>query len=72
MSFGAWIPNGQYIRAAGLVLYPYVFVAGPNKHDTLLVFSLAQKLQQGSLHRDLGIALNKFFPDSIAIGLLML
>ena len=23
------------IRAPGLVLYPYVFVAGPNKHDIL-------------------------------------
>ena len=25
----------SYIRAPGLVLYPYVFVAGPNKHDIL-------------------------------------
>ena len=25
----------SYIRASGLVLYPYVFVAGPNKHDIL-------------------------------------
>ena len=31
--------------ASGLVLYPYVFVAGPNKHDTFLVLSLARKLQ---------------------------
>ena len=22
-----------YIRASGLVLYPYMFIAGPNKHD---------------------------------------
>ena len=27
-------------------MYPYVFVAGPNKHDTLLVFSPLRKLQQ--------------------------
>ena len=25
----------SYIRAPGLVLYPYVLVAGPNKHDIL-------------------------------------
>ena len=24
----------SYIRASGFVLYPYVFVAGPNKYDT--------------------------------------
>ena len=36
----------SYIRASRFVLYPYVFVAAPNKHDTLLVFSLARKLQQ--------------------------
>ena len=39
----------SYIRASGFVLYPYVFVAGPNKHDNLLVFSLARKLQQNSV-----------------------
>ena len=36
----------SYIRASELVLYPYVFLAGPNKHDTFLVFSLARKLQR--------------------------
>ena len=25
----------SYIRAPGLVLYPYVFVVGPNTHDIL-------------------------------------
>jgi hypothetical protein len=34
--FRALVPGYQmdgYIRAPGFVLYPYVFVAGPNKHD---------------------------------------
>ena len=47
--FRALVPGYQmdsYIRASGFVLYPYVFVAGPNKHNTLLVFSLARKFQQ--------------------------
>ena len=36
----------RYIRASGLVMYPYVFVAGPNKHDNLPVSSPSQKLSQ--------------------------
>jgi hypothetical protein len=35
-SSGAWIPDE---RALGFLLYPYVFVAGPNKHDCSRLFS---------------------------------
>jgi hypothetical protein len=34
--FRSLVPGYQidgYIRAPGFVLYPYVFIAGPNKHD---------------------------------------
>ena len=33
-------------------MYPYVFVAGPNKHDNLPVFSLAWKLPHKVVVRD--------------------
>ena len=37
-----WVPDPV---SCGSRAFPYVFVAGPNKHDTFLVYSLSRKLQ---------------------------
>ena len=41
----------SHVRASGLVMYPHVFVAGPNKHDNLPVSSPSRKLSQGAKRR---------------------
>jgi len=35
-----------YIRARSLIMYPYVFVAGPNKHDLFPCVNDQRKFQQ--------------------------
>jgi len=46
ISFVITLPCLGYIRSRSYVLYLYVFVAVPNKHNILLVLSLLQKSQQ--------------------------
>jgi hypothetical protein len=42
-----WLRLG-YIRARSLIMYPYVFVAGPNKHDLFPCVNDQRKFQQSS------------------------
>src|SRR5260221_1689040 len=41
-----WLLSERYIRARSLLLYPYVFVAGPNKHDPFIELVTERKFQQ--------------------------
>jgi hypothetical protein len=45
-----WLRLG-YIRARSLIIYPYVFVAGPNKHDLFPCVNDQRKFQQVSPRR---------------------
>src|SRR5260370_19905757 len=40
-----WLLSERYIRARSLLLYPYVFVAGPNKHDPFIELVTERKFQ---------------------------
>jgi hypothetical protein len=40
-----WLRLG-YIGARSLIMYPYVFVAGPNKHDLFPCVNDQRKFQQ--------------------------
>jgi len=42
-----------YISGIVFFMYPYVFVAGPNKHDALLIIACADGTRN-STHRDKG------------------
>ncbi len=42
---------GEYIRARSLLLYPYMFVAGPNKHDPFIELVTKRKFQHSVLSR---------------------
>ena len=43
-----------YIRWTVFFVYPYVFVAGPNKHDTLLIIACADGTRN-STDRNMGL-----------------
>src|SRR5260370_32097373 len=46
-----WLLSERYIRARSLLLYPYVFVVGPNKHDPFIKLVTKQKFQHIMVRR---------------------